>query len=112
MTVLGVFGAGVMGGNHVRTARALREWSEVYVGDVDSDDVLDVVAGGAISQGFDVFCANTTRVTSIARMDLFDQGSAREMLGKAAATGREAGRRQLQHLTFSVLLRRVIVRER
>ena len=42
MTVLGVFGAGVMGGNHVRTARALREWSEVYVGDVDSDKAREV----------------------------------------------------------------------
>ena len=29
MTTLGVFGAGVMGANHVRTARALREVADV-----------------------------------------------------------------------------------
>lgn len=35
MTTLGVFGAGVMGANHVRTARAIREWDDVIVVDVD-----------------------------------------------------------------------------
>lgn len=37
MTTLGVIGAGAMGSNHLRTARALREWDEVLVIDIDAD---------------------------------------------------------------------------
>lgn len=44
MTVLGVYGAGSMGSNHVRTARMLREWHDVVVFDVDASRA-DQVAG-------------------------------------------------------------------